>query len=552
MVSERSGRWRRCCRPLVCWGLLAMLGCGATSQAEDATVQAAVKRSRELLDAKQYPAARAKADEALKRAPDNPQALYLRGLAGVALKDWAKGRDDLEAARRSDPLLLFAPKREEYDHALKLAQDNTMTALSGVKPPAKASPPTASAKATSKAAPAKPGDTLVAALRARKAVFEDRSERAEAVLGPDQLKALGMAATTLAGRGLTLKVVVLKAGADAPAEARRLAEAAGLTGADLLLVASADGKLGAAHPTLAPDEIQAAVAEVVKANPQASLAGKLLATASVLGKQAKAPTAIPEPKPLPPTAVPPTAPTPEPLPWPLIGGGAAGGVALVLVVLAVRRMLRRRRLALGFASARPAAEAVAALLAGVAGELLRKRDRGAEVALEAAELAWFEAQRMLAAAVESDVGDIARVERAVRLLDEARAKLAEAQASLANAPERPGQAPLYCFFTARPLRDRHEADLVAIRRGELERKVLAARQVGETIRRGALPDVRVADLGGTLVHWARAAEFDPLRDFYRDGPRVSVAQLAEPFFADPSGRAFVETDERPDYRVNLG
>lgn len=552
--------------PLTLWWALALIGCGATSQANDTPAQTAVRRSRELLSAKDYANARDKASEALKANADNAQALYLRALAENGLKEYGKARDDLAAAKKSDPLLLFAPNKGEYEQALKLATDNTMVALTqdagkGKSQPGTPAPPSAPAKpgapTPAAAAPAKPGaapaaPTLEQALARPGAVFEDRSDAK--ILGPDQLKALGAAANTVLQRGLAFKAAVVKPVPDANAEARRLVEAAHLGADVLLVVATTDGKLGSWHQSLGADEIKAELAKVAE-DKEASLPRKLINAGVALSRKAKvAPV-------LPPAVNPPAVPVPtpvapvKPFPWRPVGEGVGGLVALLVLVKVAGRVRRARRLASAFATARPHVEAVGALLAEVAGGLLAKRERSAEVALEAAELAWFEALTMLSAAAEHDVTDLARVERAVRLFDEAQAKLTSARAALAGAPERTRAEAGYCWFSARPLRDRHEADLVQVTRGGEQRLVLASRQTGEVLRRGGVPPVRVVDQGGTLVHWSRAAGFEPLTDFYRDDrfPRTTCApaQLAQPLFDDARWPVWVEANERPDYRLSL-
>jgi len=538
--------------PVLAWAVLALAGCGAALQAEDSQTQTLVRRSRELYGSKQYEQAEAAASDALKRAADNPQALYLRGLARVARKQYALGRDDLEMAQKADPMLLFAAgNKAEFESALRTARENTMTALDG--PPAKPSTVAKPAKPNAKPQPAKPaptGDALLDAVKRGGMVIEDRSGLTPPKLGPDQLKALRGATEAFERKRLQVKLLVTKAGLDPVKEAQRLHQAAKLGAAAVVVVATADGKIALHHPSLTPGEAADLVAKAVAANAKESLARKLVATLGLLAPKVHAPAEVPEAKPLP---APAPAPVPVPLPAgpaPWVYGAGALGALLVLVVVAkgIGRLRAGQRLARGFQSARPQLNAVAAGLAEVAVGLRSKRDRGAEVAQQAAELAYFDALAMMADASEGQVADTARVERAVRLLDEAQTKVAEAQASLAVAADRPSPRPGYCFFSARLLPDARDADRVDLRRGDERFTVLASREAGEILRRGGIPTVRVVN----GRHWSQCADFVPETDFYSDRhgrATVPVTELAWTFAGDEA--VFVPAEGRPDYKVDL-
>jgi hypothetical protein len=234
----------------------------------------------------------------------------------------------------------------------------------------------------------------------------------------------------------------------------------------------------------------------------------------------------------------------------------AGGVALVaLAWLLLARLLAKRRLGQGFAAATPHLVAVAERLAVLGRRLLTKSDRQAAAAHAAAELAYFDAIAMMSAADDSDTGDIARVERAERLLDEADKKLSEADALVATDIAPADAAPHYCWFTARPLSGRWDGDLVQLTVGDTVRLVLAARDVGAAIRRGETPRVRAVEIDGRSVHWALAPGFDPLEDYYRTDRfgwhTVPPAQLREAVIEQPGHPIYVEFDERPDFAVAL-
>ncbi|MBI5833211.1 MAG: hypothetical protein HZB16_13020 [Armatimonadetes bacterium] len=535
--------------------MLALAGCGAALQAEDSQTQDLVRRARESYGAKQYEQAETAAGEALKRAADNPQALYLRGLARVARKQYALGRDDLEAAQKADPMLLFTSgNKAEFENALRIARENTMTALDGAKPsPGKSDKPASPTAA--KPAPAKlvaTGDPMLDAVKRAGTVLQDLSGSEPTKLGPDQLKVLRDAVQPFERKQVAVKLLVAKAGVDPVKEAQRLHLAATQGPATVVVVASADGKIGLYHPAVTASEANDLVAKATAENSKESLARKLVATLGLLAPKVQAPPAVPEAKPLPPTApVGPTAPMPVPAgPAPWMYGVAGLGAVLALVVLAklIGRLRAGQRLARGFQAARPQLDAVAQGLGAVATGLRAKRDRGAEVAQQAAELAYFDALAMMAQASEGEVADTARVERAVRLLDEAQAKVAEAQASLASAADRPSPRPGYCFFTARLLPDARDADRVDLRRGDVRLTVLASREAGEVLRRGGVPTVRVVN----GRHWSQCAEFVPETDFYSDRcgrAFVPVTELAWTFTGEEP--LFVPSEGRPDYKIDL-
>jgi hypothetical protein len=218
-------------------------------------------------------------------------------------------------------------------------------------------------------------------------------------------------------------------------------------------------------------------------------------------------------------------------------------------------VLAKRRLSRAFVAASPQVAVVADRLSLVLGSLLTKRDRLAAQAHEGAELAFFEAVAMMREAAAHETGDIARVERARRLLDEAAAKLDDAADRLAQAPDAASAKVSHCYFTGRPMPDRYEGDLVLLRRGDEQRRVLAHRRVGDLLRRGEQPPVRVVETSAGLVHWACAPGYDPLRDLYHEHPHgqrtAPLEALAEPFFDDPEGKVFVDFTDRPDYTLDL-
>jgi tetratricopeptide (TPR) repeat protein len=557
------------------WLALALSGCGSALQAEDTATQAAVKRSRELYDDHQYQAARDKAAEALKKAPDNAQALYLRGLAELSLDAPADARNDLEAAQKADPLTLFAPNKSEFETALKTAREKAPTnatpntppigqepkGLNPTAPPAKpGEPPAKPGEPPAKAGPPTSGaDPLIALVQGPNRVLEDRSEASPKIIGPDQFAVLDTSARKVNLRAVIVKLLVLKAGADPQKEADRLFDAAKLDGHDLLVVATPDGKIGACNPSLAPAVIKDAIARAVAENSKESLARKLVAVIEDLGAKVVPPPPLPPTTPPPPLPVMPEPAAPPPhhgLPrWAVPALGGVGGLLVVLLLAGLlRRALALRRLARGFSLARPHLEAAADALSRLSAALFAKRDRAAEVALGAAELAFFEAVTMLDAAQVGRTADTARVERAIRLLDESTTKVGDGETALADAAER-APAPLHaCWFTARPIHDRQDADLVAVRWQGEERGVLACREAGEILRRGGVPQVRAVAGPGAPRHWATAPDFDPAFDFYHDRHgRLNVAPraLAAVFFDDPAGRAFVRLDGRPDYRLEL-
>lgn len=568
-IDERRRGARRWW-PGVSWLLLALFGCGAGLQAEDAETVALVQRARELYDGGQTAAAREKIELAVRRSPDNPQALYLRGLCQLRLKEFAKAREDLAKARQIDPLTMFAPSREEFETAWRTARENAPSGETG-----ELTTPAATDKAKPEAStttPPKPRpvsqEPAVQALAAEGAVVADLS--GQELLTSAQRLSLDKATANLARRNVRLKLIVLPAGTDARAEAARLYQEAGLEPDTLLVVGVPPDKVAAYTAALTPEEIKPAVNDALQtAAPDASLARRMILVATGLGPRLQPLPEVPETIPPPPLEAPDTAPVPEPPPLPtepepptgglsrplLLAYGGGGLLLGALLWMGLARLLARRRLGLGFGRARPQVEAIAGRLGQVMEALLRKTDRRAEAAHNAAELAYFEALAMMAEATEDDTGDIARVERALRLLDEAGARLTEAEARLSEAADRPAGPIYHCYFTGRPLLNRWDGDLVALKRGDRERLVMVARAVGDRIRRGEVPPVRAVRTPRGLVHWSRAEGYTATRDLYLDRVAgqvlVSPRELAEPLFEETEPRVFPPLSDRPDYRLDL-
>lgn len=581
------GPWRRWrAGTLALWLLLPLLGCGSTLQAEDATTVAIVQRARELYDQGDFAAAKEKASLAVNRSPDNPQARYVRGLANLKLSEFALAREDFERAQQIDPLAMFATSKQEFDTALQTAIENTAEALGGnlTTPPVPApedgqpaekpgEKPADKLGAQPKPAPTDPAAKAIAAAGA---VMEDVSGKG--ILGDPQKRSMNKIVQSLGERGLTVKFLVIAPGPQAEAEAQRLAAAAGLGSRDLLILAQPPDIVVGYTAILTPDAIRAEIAEALADAGEASLARRMILAANAVGMRLQVP---PEPPPaegeapaVTPPAPPPVTPdhaaqdavSPVPLPprpAPNLGGvplqtivAAAGGVVVLALIWAfLAKVLRRRRLGKGFALASPHLLAVADRLAAVAQRLLAKPDRQAAAALAAAELAYFDAVAMMAAADDEDTGDIARVERAERLLAEADTKLAEAEAKLPDEAAPADSAAFYCWFTARPLQGRWDGDLVQLKQGEQTRLVLASRDTGAAIRRGETPRVRAVSQDGKLVHWATVAEFEPLRDYYRTDRfgwhQAPPQELGIELAGDPPRPLYVELNERPDFTVTL-
>lgn len=535
---------------LLCWAALPLFGCGGMLQAEDSPAANALREARRLYDAHSYAAARDKAAEVIDKSPENAKARYLRGLAEVALKDYAHAREDLEAARRTDPLLSFAKDQAEFNRALQTARGQTMEALTDPKlavppndSPADLAKPSQSRPVQRRPSPASLKDPVVRALAVAGPVVQDLSGKA--LFPPAEVSRIRRSMQTLRHRGFTLKIVAVPARPEPQQEAKRLFEVAALDDVTLLILAMPGGRLGAYTPTLPPDALAAELKRAAAA-PGATLTKRIELAMTGFSKRLSLPPPLPPATPAPPAPVAPTPlpappPPPAPSPWPY----AVGGVAVLLVLWRVTALLAaKRRLAGGFRAADPQLATLADRLTVTCRALQRKTHRAARTGFDAAELAFREASGMMASAAQGETKDIGRVERAVRLLHEAEARLAEADAALAAAPERAGEG-LYCYFTARPMADRHEGELVLLKHGGEERRVLACAAAGEILRRGGRPDVRV--VGGR--HWAAADGFDPAYELFHGEPRtMPLAELAEPFFPAQAA-VFVDGDERPDYTV---
>jgi len=575
------GTWRRLrAGTLLAWLLLPLLGCGSTLQAEDATTVSIVQRARELYDQGEFAAAKEKANLAVNRSPDNPQARYVRALANLKLNEFALAREDLERAQQIDPLAMFAASKPEFDKAMQTAIENTAQALDGgpitTPPPpgekAEKTPDQPSDKPDDKPKP-EPTDPVAKALAAAGAVMEDRSGKG--VLGDPQKRSMNKIVQTLQQRGLTVKFLVIAPGTDPEAEAQRLAAAAGLGSRDLLIVAQPPDKVVGYTATLTPDAIRAEIAEALADAGDASLARRMILAANAVGSRLQVPpdappaegqtepVPAPTPEPLRPDRAGAHATSPVPLPPPpasgppmqLVAGVAGGIVALLLVWSVLAKVLRKRRLGQGFAMASPHLREVADRLAAVSRRLLAKYDRQASASLAAAELAYFDAVAMMSAADEEDTGDIARVERAERLLAEADTKLGEAEQRLPDDAAEAEAAACYCWFTGKPLGGRWDGDLVKLTQGDDSRLVLAARTVGAAIRRGETPQVRAVARDGLLLHWADVAGFEPLVDFYRTDRfgwhHATPGELRLDLSSEPQRPLYVEIDERPDFTVAL-
>ncbi len=291
MMGPRAGRTA----PLAVWLSLALIGCGGTIQAEDAQTLALVTRARELYDAGKSGEARAKAELALKRSPQNPQALYLRGLAELKAKDYAAAREDLEKAKGIDPLLVFAKSRDEFQRAWKEARDNTMEALGegAVETPAL---PAADQAAAKPAEPTKPdpkqsSDPVVRALAADGAVVVDLS--GAGLLAEPEIKAMKRAAEGLAAKRIVLKMATVKLAGDLEPEARRLVESAQLGDDALLVLGGPGGKVAAYTATVEPDVLRADVAEALATHAKASLARRMIEAAKGIARHLEVPPEAP-------------------------------------------------------------------------------------------------------------------------------------------------------------------------------------------------------------------------------------------------------------------
>ncbi|NUQ01645.1 MAG: hypothetical protein HUU35_17515, partial [Armatimonadetes bacterium] len=290
MVSIMAARWPRWGSwPLAAWLLLPLFGCGATLQAEDQATVAAVQGARKLYDAKQYEQARERATALLAKSPDSAAAHYVRALAAIKLSDYAAARADLQKARQLDPLLVFAKSKDEFEAAWRVARENTMDALGGTvttpPPPGEAAAPKPASAPKPKKIVSK--DPLARVLAAEGPVLHDAS--GQKVLGPAQLKSMQNAVSNLAARKLTLKMLVLKPGAGAEAEAKRLFTAAALDDDVLLIVGVPGGKVAAYTPLKTPEALRSEVAKVVTGAAGVSLPRRMMLVATAVGGALQAP-----------------------------------------------------------------------------------------------------------------------------------------------------------------------------------------------------------------------------------------------------------------------
>lgn len=547
---------------LLAWVMLALFGCGAGLQADDAQTAAIVTRARELYDAGDFAAARDKAELAVGRSPESAAALYLRGLARLRLEDFAGAKSDLGAARQLDPLFLFTPDRAEFEAAWEEVRAELPDAPVPVDTPAAGAAPAGLEQPRELPTPAQPSTGAAAQppvdagpevelLQQPGNVIRDFS--GAGLLGDAETAAIERETAVLGTYGLELKFLTVESGRDLGAQAASWHRMAGLRPRTLLVLGDADGEVAAYSPLMTEEDIATAAADA-KALEGASTARRMIYLALALSKRMRfvpgeVPSASSPEFPPPPgfeQPKPPERPKPVSALWYLAGGLLVVAAALVVGT----RVGRARRVTRTFGVARPQIDAVASTLAELAGRLSRHPHRAAQRELEAAELAYFEALDMLRAADAGKAGDLGRVERAVRLLSEAAAKVDRAAQQAAESTAEADGPFAWCYFTGRPLFERWDGDLVKLRHDGQERLVMASRQLEGVLRRGERPAVRT--VGGR--HWAVVEEFEPLTDFYslRHGDETTApGQLAEPLPAAPRWPLYLDLDDRPDYTLDL-
>lgn len=278
-------------------------------------------------------------------------------------------------------------------------------------------------------------------------------------------------------------------------------------------------------------------------------------------KPAETPTTVP-PAVAAPVAASPETPFPPPTRlYALVGGGAAAVALLSLLVSLINRQRRKNWLHADLVAALALYQQVADELSAAQKALRVKPDRTAASKIEAAELTFFEGVDMLAAARQEETEDLPRVRRARKLFEDAQMELAEGWERL---PEPPAEMPTQgvpgaawaCYFCSKPLYDRYDGDIVEIHSGGRQRDALICRKCSRNYRQGNVPNLRVVRQGGQIRHWAESPDYDPIHDFYHDDRHgrelVSLAVLDDALVEARNPYAiYVETDERPDYRLNF-
>jgi len=275
-------------------------------------------------------------------------------------------------------------------------------------------------------------------------------------------------------------------------------------------------------------------------------------------KPAETPPTVPPAVAAPTTASPATPFPPATRLYALVGGCSAGAVVLLsLIVSWVNRQRRKNWLHADLVAALALYQQVADELSAAQKALRAKPDRTAASKIEAAELTFFEGVDMLAAARQKETEDLPRVRRAKKLFEDAQAELAAGRERLPEPPVEVSSAEAWaCYFCSKPLYDRYEGDIVEIHSGEQQRDAIICRRCSRTYRQGHVPDLRVVRQDGQIRHWAESPEYDPIHDFYHDDrygrEQVSLAVLDDALIEARNPYAiYVETDERPDYRLNF-
>jgi hypothetical protein len=113
-----------------------------------------------------------------------------------------------------------------------------------------------------------------------------------------------------------------------------------------------------------------------------------------------------------------------------------------------------------------------------------------------------------------------------------------------------------CYFCSKPLPDREEGDVIALRMAGESRHALICRGCSRRYRQKNVPPVRVVRSGGRVRHWATVADYDPFYDYYHDdrhGRDTQPLAELEELFITPAGPAnvFVEGGGRPDYVLRV-
>jgi tetratricopeptide (TPR) repeat protein len=252
----------------------------------------------------------------------------------------------------------------------------------------------------------------------------------------------------------------------------------------------------------------------------------------------------------------PAAPAPPGRLYGTIGGSVAGGLVVLWLIRAIFLQVRSKgHLTTHHAASLEFYQQVADGLTRARQSLQARPNPTAAARVEAAELAFFEALDMLAAANQEDTGHLPRVRRARELLERAQEELASVQDQLTEADPN-AQARWGCYFCSKPLPDREEGDLLALRKAEESRHVLICRGCSRRYRQKNVPPVRVVRSGGRVRHWATVADYDLFYDYYHDdrhGRHTQPLAELEELFITPAGptRVFVEGGGRPDYVLRV-